>query len=64
MRFGGSLAGLFDGAAIAQDNQASAKREVGFQRFDGEGVQEPGFDSSVSGLGVGKKGVSLRASKP
>ena len=64
MRFRGSLAGLFDGAAIAQDNQASGKGEVGFQRFDGKGVQEPDFDPPVSGLGVGKKGVSLRASKP
>ena len=57
VRFGGGLPGFFDSAAVAQDDQASGIGEVSVQGFDGEGVQVPGFDPSVSGLGVGKKGV-------
>ena len=64
MDFGGGLAGLFDGAAVAQDDQASGKGEVGFQGFDGKDVQVSGFDAAVAGVGVGKKGVSLSASRP
>ena len=62
--FGGGEPGLFDGAFAAQDDQGSGKGEVGGQGFDGEGVEAAGFDSAVSGLGVGKKGVSCSASKP
>ena len=61
--FGGGQSGLFDGAFAAQDDQGSGKGEVGGQGFDGEGVEATGFDPTVSGLGVGKKGVSCRASK-
>ena len=32
--------------------------------FAGEGVQVADFDASVAGLGLGKKGVPLRASRP
>ena len=64
MGFGGGLAALFDGAAVAQDRQASGKGEVGFQGFDGKDVQVSGFDAAVAGVGVGKKGVSLSASRP
>ena len=64
MGFGGGLAGLFDSAAVAQDDQASGKGEVGLQGFDGKGMQVSGFDAAVAGLGVGKKGVSLSASRP
>ena len=63
MGLGGGLAGSFDGAAVAQDNQGSGKGEIGCERFDGKGVQTPDFDPSVSGMGIDKKGVSLRLSK-
>ena len=63
MGLGGGVAGLFDGARVAQDNQGSGEGEIGLQGFDGEGVQGAGFNASVSGLGVGKKGVSFNASK-
>ena len=63
MGLGGGLAGSFDGAAVAQDDQGSGKGEIGCEGFDGEGVQVPDFDPSVSGMGVDKKGVSLRLSK-
>ena len=53
--------GLFEGALAAQDDQGAGKREVGCERFDGEGVQVADFDAAVTGLGVGKKGVSFRA---
>ena len=62
--FGGAQTGLFNGALAAQNDQASCKREVSPQRFDGEGVQAAHFDSTVTGLGVGKKGVRCRASQP
>jgi hypothetical protein len=62
--FGGGVSGLFDGALATQNDQGSGKGEVGRQGFDGEGVEAAGFDPPVSGLGVGKKGVSCRASKP
>jgi hypothetical protein len=63
MWFGSGVVGLFDGARVAQGNQGSGEGEIGFQGFDGEGVQGAGFNASVSGLGVGKKGVSFNASK-
>src|SRR5512136_267415 len=56
--FSGGQSGLFDGAFAAQDDQSSGKGEVGGQGFDVEGVEAAGFDPAVSGLGVGKKGVS------
>ena len=62
--FVGGEPGLFDSAFAAQDDQGSGKGEVGGQGFDGEGVEAAGFDSAVSGLGVGKKGVSCSAFKP
>jgi len=61
VRFGGALVGFFDAPGIAQDNQTSSIREVGLHGFDGEGVQATGLDSSVSGFGGDKKGVSWRA---
>ena len=62
-RFGGGEPGLFDGALAAQDDEGSGKGEVGGQGFDGEGVEAAGFDPSATGLGVDKKGVSLRRSR-
>lgn len=63
MGFSGGLAGLFDSAAVAQHRQASGKGEVGFQGFEGKGVQVSGFDAAMAGVGVGKKGVSWSASR-
>jgi hypothetical protein len=63
MWFDGGVAGLFDRARVAQDNQGSGEGEIGFQGFNGEGMQGAGFNASVSGLGVGKKGVSFSASQ-
>jgi hypothetical protein len=39
MWFGGAATGLFDGARVTQNNQGSGEGEIGFQGFDGEGVQ-------------------------
>jgi len=63
-RFGGGEAGLFDGALAANDDEGAGKREVGRQRFDGEGIETAEFDASVAGFGLGKKGVLGRASRP
>ena len=46
MWFGGGVVGLFDSAHVAQDNQGSGEGEIGFQGFDGEGVQGAGFNAS------------------
>jgi len=62
--FGGAGAGLFDGPLTAQHDQGSGKGELTLEGFDGKGVQLPGFDSPVTGLGLGKKGVSFNASNP
>src|SRR5215472_7462918 len=62
VRFGSGLVGFLDQAGVAQNNQATGKREVGPHRFDGEGMHATGFDSSMAGFGGDKKGVSLRAS--
>ena len=56
--------GLFERALAAQDDQGPGVREVGRERFDGEGVQVADFDPAVSRLGLGKKGVPGRASRP
>jgi hypothetical protein len=61
-RFHGGESGRFDGALTAQHDQRAGKGEVGRQGFDGEGVEVADFDAAVAGLGVGKKGVSCRAS--
>ena len=58
VRFGRALTGLFEVPSIAQDDQSSGETEVCGQRFDGEGMELAGFDSTVSGLGLFKKGVS------
>jgi hypothetical protein len=55
--------GLFNRAFVPQDNQGASEREIGGQGFDGEGIEVAGFDSSMSGLAVDKKGVLGRASK-
>jgi len=41
------LATLFDRAVIALHDQGAGKGEVGVQGFNGEGIQESGFDASV-----------------
>ena len=56
--------GLFERALAAQDDQGPGVREVGRERFDGEGVQVSDLDPSVSRLGLGKKGVPGMASRP
>ena len=63
-RFGGGQAGLFARTLAAQDDQGPGKGKVGRQGLDGEGLEPPGFDAAMAGLGVGKKGVSGKASKP
>ena len=62
--FGGAGPGLLDGALAAQDDQGSGEGEVGGEGFDGKGMQLPAFDPPVAGLGLGKKGVSFKASNP
>ena len=62
--FGGAGTGLLEGPLTAQDQQASGIGELELEGFDGKGMQLPGFDSPVAGLGLGKKGVSCNASKP
>lgn len=57
VRFGRALSGLFEIPSIAQNNQSSGETEVCGYRFDGEGMELTGFDSTVSGLGLFKKGV-------
>jgi len=57
-------AGLFDGALTAHHDQSSGKGEACGERFDVKGMELPGFDPPVTGVVMGKKGVSLRASKP
>jgi hypothetical protein len=59
---GRALVGFLDAPGVAHNYQAARKGEVGLQGLDGEGVQTAGFDSSVTGFGDGKKGVSLRES--
>jgi len=61
---GGGVAGLFNRALAAQNDQGSGEGKVGGEWLDGEGVQVTDFDASVPGLGVGKKGVSGKASIP
>ena len=55
--------GLFNRSLVTQDNQGADEREIGGQGFDGEGIEVAGFDPSVSGLALDKKGVLGRASK-
>ena len=62
VRFGRALAGLFHEPSVVQHNQGPCKAEVCLQGLEGEGVELPGFDSAVAGVGLFKKGVSWRAS--
>ncbi len=50
-------------ALAAHDDQGAGKGEVDGQGLDGEGIKLAGFDSAMTGLVVGKKGVSRKASK-
>jgi hypothetical protein len=63
-RFSGGRACFFDRSLAAQDDQGAREGKVGRHLLDGEGMEPTGFDPSVAGLGVGKKGVSLRESIP
>ena len=58
----GALVGFLDPAGVAENDQATGKGEISPHGLDSEGVQAAGFDSSVAGLGVDKKGVSVSAS--
>ena len=62
--FGRAEPVFFEGPFTAQDDQGSGKGEVALERFDGKGVPVPGFDAPMARLGLGKKGVSCKASKP
>ena len=55
--FGAGGTGLFKGAPAAHHDQGSGVREVGCERFDGEGVHGALFDASVAEAVFGKKGV-------
>jgi len=58
----GSLAGGFDGALAAHDNQAAGEGEVRRERVEGEGVQAAVFDPAVAASCLEKKGVPGTAS--
>jgi hypothetical protein len=60
----GGNPGPFLGAVAADHDQGAGKGEVGGEGLDGKGMELPGFDPAVTGLAVGKKGVSGKASKP
>lgn len=62
-RLSGGHPGAFVGAVAAHHDQGAGKGEVGGQRLNGKGVELPGFDASVAGLAVGKKGGSDKASR-
>lgn len=55
---------LFERPLAAQDDQGAGVGEVGLERFDGEGVEVADFDPPVAVPGLGKKGVSRKASSP
>lgn len=61
---GAGCPGFFGEALAAQNDQGSGKGEVGGEWLEVEGMELPDFDSSVAGLGVGKKGVSFKPSSP
>ena len=63
VRFDRRLAALFDRAVMARHDQGAGKGEIGAQGFNGERIQESGFDASVPSLGVDKKGASGSASR-
>src|SRR5580700_1239474 len=63
-RLGGGGSGFFDGPLAAQDDQGSGKGKVCPERFDVKGMQVADFDAPMPGLGLGKKGVSFKASMP
>ncbi len=64
MGFFGGETGFLYCALTTQDDETSGKREVDCHGFDGEGMEPPGFDPSVSGLGLDKKGVLVSPSRP
>ena len=64
MRFFGGEASLLYGSFAPQHDEASSEGKIGFKRFDGEGMDASGFDSAVGGLGLLKKGVLFKESKP
>ena len=61
---GGGLPGSLPGAVAADHDQGAGKGEAGGEGFDGKGMELPGFDTTVTALAVGKKGVPAKASKP
>jgi len=63
VRFGGRLSGLFDRPFVMLNDQGACIGEIRRQRFNGEGMEPPEVNPSVSGLEIGKKGVSGSASK-
>lgn len=63
-RFAGGDAGLFDCSLTPQNDQGFGVGKIGRQGFDGEGVQLPAGNASVSWIGLGEKGVVFKASNP
>jgi len=61
--FVGGLAGGFDRALAAHDNQAAGEGEVGCKRFEGEGMQAAVFDPAMAAGSLEKKGVPGKTSK-
>ena len=62
--FGGGKPGLFDRPFAPQHYQGAGEGEICRQGFDGERIEATGFGAAMSGLGVDKKGVAGKASKP
>ena len=58
------LAGLFDRALAAHHDQAAGKGEVGRQGLEGKGMEASHFDPAVTAVGLDKKGVLGKASRP
>ena len=61
-RFCACLTIAFHHARAAHDDQRARKGEIDLERFDWEGVDLPGFDSTVAGVGLRKKGGVLASS--
>lgn len=61
-RFDAAGPGFLDRALAAHDAQASGMGKVGFERFDGPGVDGALFNASVAADCVDKKGVPTKPS--
>ena len=57
-------AGFLDRSLTAHHDQAAGVGEVRGEGFEVKGMQAPMVHAPMSGLGMGKKGVSCKVSKP